>query len=103
MEEIITQEAIQINPADYAQRLTTTLNRLKDRSACTDRYRHLVEKLGGVSYDHDRPINLLTILEHNGVGDCIWALRATEQECDRVARLMAADFAEAVPSPEAHL
>jgi len=77
-------------------RLTTTLNRLRQAHACADRYAHLLQALGGPSVDHDAPINLLSILEHNGVDDCLWALQATEQNCDQVARLMAADFAEAV-------
>jgi hypothetical protein len=77
-------------------KLTTTLNKLKSANACASRYEHLVKKLGGVTFDHDAPINLLTILEHNGTDDCLWALCATEQDCDTVARLMAADFAEAV-------
>ena len=77
-------------------RLTTTLNRLKSAGACTGRYKHLVRALGGVSFNHDEPINLLRILEINGVEDCLWALCATAENCDRIARLMAADFAEAV-------
>ena len=89
-------EPIAINPADYAVRLTTTLNRLRLAGACAPRYEYLVRALGGVSFDHDAPINLLTVLRHNGVEDCLWALCATEQNCDQVARLMAADFAEAV-------
>ena len=76
--------------------LTTTLNRLKRANACRDRYAHLVRALGGVGYDHDAPINLLEILRHNGLDDCLWALRATEQDCESVARLIAADCAEAV-------
>ena len=77
------------------QHLTTTLNRLRSANACTSRYEHLLKALGGVKFDHNAPINLLTILEHNGTEDCLWALCATEENCDRVARLMAADFAEA--------
>ena len=79
-----------------AVRLHTTLNRLHDAGACRDRYEHLVEALGGVPFDHDAPINLLTILEHNGTEDCVWALCATAENCDVVARLIAADFAEAM-------
>jgi len=44
----------------------------------------------------DEPINLLTILETNGFDDALWALCATAENCDKVARLMAADFAEQV-------
>ena len=74
--------------------LHTTLNRLKAADACAPRYEHLLKCLGGTKFDHDAPINLLTILEHNGVEDCLWALCATVEDCDVVARLMAADFAE---------
>jgi len=77
-------------------KLTTTLNRLRAAGACESRYAHLLRALGGTSFDHDAPINLLTILEHNGAEDCIWALSATAENCEQVARLMAADFAEAV-------
>jgi len=75
-------------------KLTTTLNRLKDAHACTARYEHLLRCLGGPSVDHDAPINLLTIMEHNGAEDCLWALCATEQDCETVARFIAADCAE---------
>lgn len=76
--------------------LHTTLNRLREAGACTERYQHLLRALGGPSFHHEEPINLLTILEHNGVEDCLWALCATAENCDQVARLMACDFAEAV-------
>jgi len=76
--------------------LTTTLNRLREHGACVEGYEKLLRHLGGPSFDHNAPINLLTILESNGVDDCLWALRATEQNCTVVARLMACDFAEAV-------
>ena len=85
-----------INPEDHAQRLTTTLNRLKGAEACADRYKFLVKGLGGGEFDHDAPINLLTILDLNGVDDCLWALCATIENSDTVSRLMAADFAESV-------
>ncbi len=74
-------------------RLTTTLNRLKDAGACTERYEHLLRCLGGPSFDHNAPIDLLSILEHNGAEDCLWALCATEQDCETIARLIAADCA----------
>ena len=81
---------------EHAERVTTTLNLLRKAGACEPRYAHLVRALGGVSFDHDAPINLLTILELNGADDCLWALSATAENCDKVARLMAADFAESV-------
>ena len=76
--------------------LVTSLYRLRKHNACTDRYNHLVSKLGPEWGDKDE-INLLDILEHNGTADCLWALCATVKhpEGDRVMHLMAADFAEA--------
>ena len=77
--------------------LITSLYRLRKFDACKDRYDHLVAKLGP-DYGDKTPINLLDILTHNGTADCLWALCATEKhpEAERVLRLMAADFAEAV-------
>ena len=77
--------------------LVTSLYRLRKHQACKDRYDHLVSKLGPEWGDKDE-INLLDILKHNGAADCLWALRATVEhpEGDKVMRLMAADFAEAV-------
>ena len=75
--------------------LTTNLYRLRKFNACESRYSHLVNALGAEWGDRT-PINLLDILAHNGTEDCLWALCSTDQNCDMVARLMAADFAEAV-------
>ena len=77
--------------------LVTSLCRLRKHNACEGRYAHLVSKLGPEWGDKDE-INLLDILKHNGTADCLWALRAVVKhpEADRVMRLMAADFAEAV-------
>jgi hypothetical protein len=58
------------------------------------RYKFLRESLKGIE-DNDS-INLLTILETNGLDDALWALRATAENCNKVARLLAADFAEDV-------
>lgn len=77
--------------------LKTSLYRLRKHNACSDRYAHLKDKLGPEWGDKDE-INLLDILDHNGVSDCLWALCAVVKhpEGDRVMRLMACDFAEAV-------
>src|SRR5208337_4869594 len=75
--------------------LTTTLNLLREKKACTDRYKVLRTALG-LDYPMDKPINLLTILDANGLDDALWALQATAENCDKLARLMAADFAEQV-------
>ena len=75
--------------------LTTTLYRLRRHHACESRYSHLVGALGP-EWGDNTPINLLAILKHNGIEDCLWALCATDQNCDMVERLMEADFAETV-------
>ena len=78
-------------------KLTTTFDLLKKAGACEDGYKKLAKFLGGITkYGRTTPINLLTILDANGVDDCLWALRATQQECESLCRLMAADFAESV-------
>ena len=74
--------------------LETTLNRLRAHNPCVSGYATLLASLGGPSCDPDAPINLLHILQSNGVDDCLWALRATIQDSEQVARLMASDFAE---------
>ena len=72
--------------------LTTTFKLLRKADACMSSYRKLREAL--IDTTNEEPINLLTILEVLGLKDALWALRATEQNCDKAARLMAADFAE---------
>ena len=76
--------------------LTTTFRRLRQACACKYGYEKLRAALPYAEYGDDTPINLLTILDTNGLDDAVWALRATEQHCDRIARLMAADLAEDV-------
>ena len=76
-------------------KLTTTLKLLHKAGACVSGYRTLIEGLGN-NYPQEKPINLLTILDINGLDDALWALCATAENCDTVARLMAADFAEQV-------
>ena len=90
------ENVLVINPLGVTAKLTTTLNRLRAAGACSSGYAKLLAGLGGVGYDHDAPINLLTVLQTNGANDCLWALCATEQNCDKIARLIAADLAESV-------
>ena len=74
--------------------LTTSLYRMRRFRACHS-YAHLVEALGP-DFGDKAPINLLTILELNGVEDCLWAMRATEQDSEAVAGLMAGEFIKAI-------
>lgn len=81
--------------------LTTTFKLLRNKNACKPKYKLLRAALKGTK--DNEPINLLTILETNGLDDAIWALCATAENCDKIVRLMAADFAEQVlPIWQAH-
>jgi hypothetical protein len=75
--------------------LTTTLNALHKARACTDRYRVLVNGLGGLSYGKTTPITLLQILDICGLNDALWALRTCgpTNSRDRFARELACDYA----------
>lgn len=82
-------------------RLYTTFELLREHEACTNRYRYLARKLGGVrAYGADTPIPLLKILEVSGLDDAEWALSAVPEEQqalrDRIARHIACDYAERV-------
>ena len=81
--------------------LTTTFTLVRNAGACADRYRHLARRLGGVRrYGAETPITLLQVLDHNGLDDALWALRAVDPaqtaERDRFARLLACDYAQHV-------
>ena len=79
-------------------KLTTTFKLLRKAASSIrkPRYEFLRKALSREGYGYDTPINLLTILETNGLDDALWALSATAENCEKVARLMAADFAEQV-------
>jgi hypothetical protein len=57
-------------------RLTTTLELLRQHNACERGYDLIADHVGR---DFTGKIDLLTILDNNGVADCAWALRAAEQ------------------------
>lgn len=79
--------------------ITTTLKALLQHKPCVDGYNKLACHVTNneyvascetyVTHQHDKPINLLTILESNGLYDALWALRACEQtpELIQAARL----------------
>lgn len=74
--------------------LTTTFEQLYDASPCLSRYRHLAKALGGIKkYGRTKPINLLTILEHNGLGDFFWTLhKVIDHQIARVIRAEGEDW-----------
>ena len=81
--------------------LYTTFRLVREAGACKNHYRQFAKAVGGVkAYGQDTPIPLIKILEINGLNDALWALRAVLPEekasRDRMARLLAADFAEHV-------
>ena len=78
--------------------LSTTFAELHKSGACVSGYKKLAAYLGGIEkYGKTTPIDLLTILESNGIVDCIWALRAAvEPDRDKISRLFACDCAESV-------
>ena len=75
---------------------TTTLSAIRDCRPCESGWKKLLAHLGKKKADAE-PLNLLTILVSNGTQDMLWALQAVEHPAlEKIARLMAADFAEAV-------
>lgn len=78
-------------------RLTTTLARIKAHNPCEDGLEQLLKHLGS-GYPEDKEVDLLTILESNGVAHFIWAIRAVEDIwiAKRITRDLAIKFAERV-------
>ena len=81
--------------------MQTTLNKIKLQSPCKDGWEKLLNHLNKRQSD-DEPLEMLTILESNGLDDTIWAFRAVEGKHKEI-RLFAADCAEFVlPIYEKH-
>ena len=72
--------------------ITTTLNAVRSCSPCSDGWKKLLSYLGKTTSD-DEPLPLLTILDSNGVDDCLWCLRAIDG-VDSFSCHIAIDFAE---------
>ena len=58
--------------------MKTTLNKIKFNSPCKDGYKKLLTYLGKTEAD-DEPLYFSTILESNGLNDCIWCFRAAPE------------------------
>ena len=54
--------------------ITTTLNKIRSAKPCKEGWEQLLANLGKTKAD-DEPLPLTTILESNGLDDCLWALR----------------------------
>lgn len=81
-------------------RLYTTFALAKEAGACADSYRTQAKRLGGIkAYGKDTPI-YLDDLARESLSDALWCLQAVPAtqatERDRLARLLAADYAEHV-------
>jgi len=74
--------------------MKTTLNKIKSNRPCSEGWENLLTFLNKIKAD-DEELDLLTILESNGLIDALWALKCVEG-FDREIRLMACDFAESV-------
>ena len=65
---------------------TTTLNAIRAASPCKDGWEKLLSYLGKTKAD-DEPLELLTILDSNGLDDALWVLSyAMQPEHDRLSR-----------------
>ena len=65
----------------------TTLRRIRAAGPCEDGWRKLLRHIGKTT-DDDKPLDLLTILDSNGLDDALWCLR-TMPEHDRHWRMYA--------------
>ena len=74
--------------------MKTTLNKIKEQNPCKEGWEKLLTFLNKIKAD-DEELDLLAILESNGLKDAIWALCFVEGK-DKEIRLMACDFAESV-------
>ena len=58
---------------------TTTLAEIREQGPCEDGWQKLMKHLGKTKAD-DEPLELLTILDSNGLDDALWCLRAPSLE-----------------------
>jgi len=81
----------------------TTLNKIRDHGPCEDGWSNLLKYLSKTKAD-DEPLDLLTILDSNGLDDALWCLRALPDEHHPMMHGLACDFAERalrfIPPPE---
>ena len=61
----------------HGEIMYTTLNKIRERSPCTDGWETLLKHLGKTKPD-DEPLSLLTILDSNGFDYALWCFRAVE-------------------------
>jgi len=77
--------------------LHITFERARKARACSERYKFLAKKLGGIrKYGKNTQIPLDKVLEICGLYDTLWALRCVIEPVDKEIRLFACDCAERV-------
>jgi len=74
--------------------IATTLNEIRKHRPCEKGWKDLLKHLGEKQAD-DEPLPFLTILESNGIDDCLWALRC-RPDLENLWRHFAVDCAERV-------
>ena len=67
--------------------MKTTLNKIRHHSPCKGGWKKLLSSLGKTKAD-DEPLQIMYILESNGLDDALWCLRAVDG-LDREKRLFA--------------
>ena len=65
--------------------MKTTLNKIKEYDPCSYGWEKLLKSLNKTEADNE-PLDFLHILNSNGLGDCVWAMRSAP-EYDREWRL----------------
>jgi hypothetical protein len=73
---------------------TTTLNRIREAGPCREGWEKLLAHLGKTKAD-DEPLQLMTVLDSNGLDDALWVLSYAMPD-DRLARHFQAWCAEQV-------
>jgi hypothetical protein len=58
--------------------ITTTLNKIRKHLPCKEGWEQLLANLAKTKAD-DEPLPLTTILDSNGLDDCLWALRTVPE------------------------
>jgi uncharacterized secreted protein with C-terminal beta-propeller domain len=57
--------------------MNTTLNKIREHSLCTSGWEKLLRTLGKTKAD-DEPLNIVAILDSNGLDDALWCLQAVD-------------------------
>jgi hypothetical protein len=75
--------------------ICTTLNKIRAYRPCGSGWIKILKHLGKTESD-DEPLSLLTILDSNGLDDCLWCCARVAPEHDSEWRLLAVKYARQV-------